>query len=113
LSYDPVVEVPELFGLLAHLLLHTVDLSEDLYPQLFEVLVNAFFVLGVSLGSHRQLSEPANELGVFRERPMPEDCLGICLLDLRNWNQILALKRLIDNAVVAFEGAVSPSWIGA
>ena len=113
MSYDSVVEVPELLGLLAHLLLNAVDLSEDLYSELFEVLVNAFLVLGVSLGSHRQLSDPANELGVFRERPMPEDCLAVCLLNLRNWNEILALKCLIDNAVVAFEGAVSSGWISA
>ena len=107
MCYDFVVEVPELLGLLAHLFLHAVDLSEDLYTQLFEVLVNALLVLGVSLGSHRQLSDPANELDVLRERPMPEDCLAACLLNLRNWNEILALKRLIDNAVVAFEGSVS------
>ena len=113
MSYDSVVEVPELLGLLAHLLLNAVDLSEDLYSELFEVLVNAFLVLGVSLGSHRQLSDPANELGVFRERPMPEDCLAVCLLDLRNWNEILTLKCLIDNAVVTFECTVSPRWIGA
>ena len=113
MCYDFVVEVPELLGLLAHLFLHAVDLSEDLYPQLFKVLINAFLVLGVSLGSHRQLSDPADELGVFRERPMPEDSLAVCLLNLRNRNEILALKRLIYNAIVAFEGAVSSGWIGA
>ena len=44
---------------------------------------------------------------------MPEDCLAVCLLNLRNWDEILTLKCLIDNAVVAFEGAVSSGWIGA
>jgi len=44
---------------------------------------------------------------------MPKDSLAVCLLNLRNRNEILALKRLIDNAVVAFEGAVSSGWISA
>ena len=113
MSYDSVIEVPELLGLLAHLLLNAVDLSEDLYSELFEVLINAFLVLGISLRSYRQLSDPSNELVVFKKRPMPEDCLGICLLNLRNRNEILALKRLIDNAVVTFKGAVSSGWISA
>jgi len=113
LLYDSVIKVPELLGLLAHLFLNAVDHSDDLYSELFEVLVYVFLVLGICLLSDRQLSDPSNELGVFRKRPMPEHCLAVCLLNLRNGNEVLALKCLIDNTVIAFKGAVSSGWIGA
>ena len=99
--------------MLAHPLLNDVDLSEDLYSELFKVLINAFLVRGIGLLTYRQLSDSSNELSVFRKWPMPEYCLAVCILNLRNRNEVFALKCLIDNTVIAFKGAVSSGWIGA
>ena len=44
---------------------------------------------------------------------MPEDCLAVCVLNLRNGNETLTLKRLIDDTVVALKRAVSPAGVSA
>ena len=44
---------------------------------------------------------------------MPENCLAVRVLNLRNGNKVLALQCLVDDTVVTFESAVSPGWICA